>query len=76
MSQEILLPKVGFSMTSAKFVEWLVADGAEVKEGDPLYSFENEKAVEEIAAPASGVVKQTAKPEEEYDVGAVLGTIG
>lgn len=76
MSQDIQLPKIGFSMTSAKFVEWLVDDGAEVKEGDVLYAIENDKAVEEVPAPASGVVKQTAVPEEEYDVGAVLGTIG
>lgn len=76
MSQDIQLPKIGFSMTSAKFVEWLVDNGTEVKEGDVLYAIENDKAVEEVPAPASGVVKQTAVPDEEYEVGAVLGTIG
>lgn len=76
MSQDIQLPKIGFSMTRAKFVEWLVNDGVEVKEGDPLYAIENDKAVEEVSAPASGVIKQTAVPDEEYEVGAVLGTIG
>ena len=75
MSHEILLPKIGFSMTSGKLAEWLVADGAEVKEGEPLYAIENDKAIEEVPAPASGILKQIAKPEEEYDVGAVLGTI-
>ena len=75
MSQEILLPKFGFSMTSAVFSEWLVADGAEVKEGEPLYAIENEKAIEEVPSPASGVVRQSAEAGEEYDVGAVLGTI-
>lgn len=75
MSQDILLPKVGFSMTDAKFVEWLVDDGAEVKEGDPLFAIENDKAVEEIPAPYTGVVKQIAEPDQEYEVGDVLGTI-
>tara|TARA_B110000503_G_C7098082_1_gene392550 strand:- start:288 stop:518 length:231 start_codon:yes stop_codon:yes gene_type:complete len=75
MSQEILLPKIGFSMTSAKFVEWLVDNGAEVKEGAPLFAMESEKAVEEIPASTSGVVRQVAVPDEEYEVGAVLGTI-
>ena len=75
MAQDILLPKIGFSMISAKFDEWLVDNGAEVKEGEPLYAIENDKAVEEVPAPASGILKQIAQPEEEYDVGDVLGTI-
>ncbi len=76
MSQNILLPKIGFSMTGATFVEWLVDDGAEINEGDPLYAIENDKAVEEVPSPASGVLKQIAKPEQEYEVGDLLGTIG
>lgn len=75
MSQEILLPKVGFSMSNATFVEWLVEDGSHVEAGQPLYSIENEKAIEEIPAPTSGIVIQKAVVDEEYDVGAVLGTI-
>jgi len=76
MSQEIVLPKIGFSMTKARFVEWLVSDGTEVSKGDPLYAIENDKAVEEVPASVSGVVRQFAEPDKEYDVGAVLGTIG
>ncbi|MEQ9452295.1 MAG: biotin/lipoyl-containing protein [Pseudomonadales bacterium] len=73
MSQEILLPKIDFSMTKAKFVEWLVDDGADVEEGELLYAIENEKAVEEVPAPGSGKLKQVAQPDEEYEVGKVLG---
>ena len=73
MSTEIKLPKIGFSMTQAKFVEWLVDEGADVKEGEPLYAIENEKAVEEVPAPGSGKVKFVAEADEEYEVGAVLG---
>lgn len=75
MSHEIVLPKIGFSMASATFVEWLVADGAAVNEDDPLYTIESDKALEEIPAPASGVVRQKAEPDKEYQVGDVLGTI-
>ena len=75
MSHKIVLPKIGFSMTSATFVEWLVVDGAQVKEDEPLYAIENEKAIEEVPAPAAGVVKQAAVPDQEYQVGDVLGTI-
>ena len=75
MSQDIILPKIGFSMTTATFVEWLVADGADVKEDEPLYAIESEKAVEEVPSPATGIVRQTAKPDQEYEVGAILGSI-
>ena len=75
MSQEILMPKIGFSVNEAKFIEWMVQDGEVVNEGDPLFSIETEKAIEEIPSPVSGVVKQIAVPDEDYEVGAVLGTI-
>lgn len=75
MSQEILLPKIGFSMNQAKFIEWLVDDGAEVAEGEGLYTIESEKAVEEVPAPCSGKLKCIAVPEQEYQVGDVLGYI-
>ena len=75
MSQEILLPKIGFSMNKAKFIEWLVEDGATVNEGEPLFAIESEKAFEEIPAASSGVVKHQAVPDQEYSVGDVLGTI-
>jgi len=73
MSVEILLPKIGFSMTQAKFVEWFKDDGAEVTEGELLYAVENEKAIEEVPAPGAGKLKPIAQPDEEYEVGDVLG---
>jgi pyruvate/2-oxoglutarate dehydrogenase complex dihydrolipoamide acyltransferase (E2) component len=76
MSTEILLPKLGFSMDKGVLSEWLVVDGAAVKEGQPLYSLESDKSVEEIPAPASGVLKILMAPGQEYTVGTVLGEIG
>jgi pyruvate/2-oxoglutarate dehydrogenase complex dihydrolipoamide acyltransferase (E2) component len=76
MSTEILLPKMGFSMDKGVLSEWLVADGTAVKEGEPLYSLESDKSVQEIPAPASGVLKILVAPGQEYTVGTVLGEIG
>jgi pyruvate/2-oxoglutarate dehydrogenase complex dihydrolipoamide acyltransferase (E2) component len=76
MSTEILLPKLGFSMDKGVLSEWLVADGATVIEGQPLYSLESDKSVEEIPASASGILKILKKTGEEYPVGTVLGEIG
>lgn len=72
---QILLPKIGFAMNEAVLVEWLSPDGASVTEGAPLYSIESEKAIQEIDAPASGVLKILKRAGEEYEVGTILGEI-
>ena len=75
MSTEILLPKLGFSMNEGTIAEWLAADGATVTQGQPLYSLESEKSVEEIPAPASGTLKIIKAAGEVYPVATVIGVI-
>jgi pyruvate/2-oxoglutarate dehydrogenase complex dihydrolipoamide acyltransferase (E2) component len=75
MATEILLPKIGFSMNEGQVAEWLIADGADVKEGDPLFSLEADKSTNEVEAPASGKLRIVAQPGETYEVGTVLGYI-
>ena len=75
MSTQVLLPKIGFSMNEGVLTEWLVADGAQVKEGEPLFSLESDKSVNEIESPASGTLKIIAAVGETYIVGTVLGEI-
>ena len=75
MATDVLLPKIGFSMTEGQIAEWLVADGAEVSEGDPLFLLEADKSTNEVEAPASGTLKIVAEAGEIYDVGTLLGTI-
>ncbi len=75
MSTEVLLPKIGFSMNEATLSQWLIADGAKVAAGEPLYSIESEKSVEEIESPASGTLKIMAVVGETYTVGTVLAEI-
>ena len=75
MSTQVLLPKIGFSMNEGTLAEWLAADGAAIKEGQPLYALESDKSVQEIEAPASGTLKIIAKTGEVYQVGHVLAEI-
>lgn len=75
MSTEVLLPKIGFAMNDAVLSQWLVADGAAVTVGQPLYSIESDKSVQEIEAPASGTLKILAVIGETYLVGTVLAEI-
>jgi pyruvate/2-oxoglutarate dehydrogenase complex dihydrolipoamide acyltransferase (E2) component len=75
MATEVLLPKLGFSMTEGEVKEWTVADGGEVTEGQILYLLESEKSVTEVDAPASGVLRILKSAGETYEVGTVLGLI-
>ena len=75
MSTQVLLPKIGFSMSEGLLSEWLVADGAAVTEGQPLYALESEKSVQEIEAAASGTLKIISAAGETYEVGTVLAEI-
>jgi len=75
MATKILLPKLGFSMKEGTLTEWLVTDGATVKEGEPLYSLESDKSVQEIESPATGRLRILQLPGELYQVGTVLGEI-
>lgn len=75
MSVEILLPKLGFSMSEGSIAEWLVPNGSAVKEGAPLYSIESEKSVQEIESPASGTLRILVEAGSTNPVGTVLGVI-
>jgi len=76
MATKMTLPKLGFAMTEGEIVEWLVADGAQVTEGQPVFTVEHEKAVQEVEAPATGVIRIMAEPGGTYLVGDVVGEIG
>jgi pyruvate/2-oxoglutarate dehydrogenase complex dihydrolipoamide acyltransferase (E2) component len=75
MSTEVLFPKIGFSMNEGTLSEWLVADGAAVRAGQPIYSLESEKSVQEVEAPASGTLRIIGAAGEVYTVGAVIARI-
>src|SRR3546814_7260076 len=75
MAVEILLPKIGFSMQEGQIAEWLASDGAQVTEGQPLFSLEADKSTNEVEAPATGTLKIVAQTGATYEVGTVLGYI-
>ena len=75
MATEILMPKLGFSMNEGTVAEWLVPDGGQAVEGQPLYALESEKATQEIEAPATGTLRILKEPGGPYEVGTVLGEI-
>jgi pyruvate/2-oxoglutarate dehydrogenase complex dihydrolipoamide acyltransferase (E2) component len=75
MTTVLLIPKAAVSMQEGTLAEWLVADGAQVTEGQPIYNLEIEKSTLEVEAPAAGTLKQIAKAGETYQVGDTIGEI-
>jgi pyruvate/2-oxoglutarate dehydrogenase complex dihydrolipoamide acyltransferase (E2) component len=71
----VSMPKIGWEMQEGYLVEWLVADGATIQAGEPLYTLETNKVEEVIEAPASGVVRIKSAAEETYPVGQLLAEI-
>jgi pyruvate/2-oxoglutarate dehydrogenase complex dihydrolipoamide acyltransferase (E2) component len=72
---EVRVPKPGDAITEATISELLVAEGAAVTEGEPLYTIETDKVEMEIEAPASGTVRWHVEVGETYDVGVLVATI-
>ncbi len=76
---EIVLPRLGWTMEEGVFMGWLKRDGDSVKAGEPLYSVEGDKAVQEIESIASGTLHIAVDGPKEGDtipVGKVIGRIG
>ena len=75
MSVEIRVPQIGFSMTEGTLADWLVADGATVNEGTPIYTIEIDKSTQDVESPAAGTLKVIGKVGEVYAVGTLIGEI-
>ena len=73
MPFELKLPDVGEGIAEGEVVRWLVAEGAAVREDDPLVEILTDKANIEIPSPVSGtVVKILAAPGQIVKVGGLL----
>lgn len=73
---EVVLPKWGVTMQEATVVEWLVAVGDQVTEGQPIVTIGTDKVDTDIEAPIAGtIVSLHAEEDEEVPVGAVLFVI-
>ncbi|ARB78935.1 MULTISPECIES: dihydrolipoamide acetyltransferase family protein [Staphylococcus] len=77
MSQNIIMPKLGMTMTEGTVEEWFVAEGDDVNEGDSIATISSEKLTQDIEAPATGtLLKIEVQAGEDAKVKGVLGIIG
>ena len=77
MAYEFKLPDLGEGLTEGEVARWLVQEGQEIAEDDPLVEIATDKTTVEIPSPAGGVVTQILVAEGEVvPVGTVLVVIG
>lgn len=76
MPIEITVPRLGWSMETGAFGAWLKRDGDVVRAGEPLFSLEGDKALQDVESIDSGILRIGAegpKPGDVVRVGQVLG---
>jgi pyruvate dehydrogenase E2 component (dihydrolipoamide acetyltransferase) len=74
---EFKLPDLGEGLTEGEIARWLVDEGQEIAEDDPLVEIATDKTTVEIPSPAGGVVSKILVAEGEVvPVGTVLVVIG
>ena len=76
MAFEIIIPRLGWSMEEGVFSGWLKKDGDTIRQGDPLFELEGEKAIQEIEAIDAGILRFSAnspQPGNVVKAGTVVG---
>ncbi len=77
MAYEFKLPDLGEGLTEGEIARWLVTEGQELAEDDPLVEIQTDKTTVEIPSPAAGTVTKILVGEGEVvPVGTVLVVIG
>jgi len=77
VAYEFKLPDLGEGLTEGEISRWLVSEGDEIKEDDPLVEIATDKTTVEIPSPAGGLVTQIlAKEGDVVPVGTVIVVIG
>jgi pyruvate dehydrogenase E2 component (dihydrolipoamide acetyltransferase) len=76
MAIDLLMPKLGLTMTEGVLLEWKASPGDRVAKGQLLYVVETDKIATEVEAEAAGVLEaQLVGEGETAAVGAVLGRL-
>ena len=76
MSNQILVPSLGESVTEATVSKWLKQVGEEVDSDEPLVELETDKVNVEVPSPLAGTLSSIkVKEGDTVEVGSILGTV-
>lgn len=76
MALNITVPRLGWTMEEGVFVGWLKKDGESVRAGEPLFTLDGDKAMQDVEATDHGVLSIPAhapSPNSTVRVGDFLG---
>jgi pyruvate/2-oxoglutarate dehydrogenase complex dihydrolipoamide acyltransferase (E2) component len=77
VAYEFRLPDLGEGLTEGEITRWLVGEGQEIGEDDPLVEIQTDKTTVEIPSPAAGTVARILAAEGDVvPVGTVIVVIG
>ena len=76
MSDKIIVPTLGESVTEATVSKWLKSQGEKVAADEPIVELETDKVNVEVPSPSNGVLEKiSVKEGQTVNVGALLGMI-
>jgi pyruvate dehydrogenase E2 component (dihydrolipoamide acetyltransferase) len=76
MATNVILPALGMAQDSGTIVQWLKAEGDQVRQGEPVAEIQTDKITVELEAPATGTLAHiSAHPGDEVPVGQVIAHI-
>ena len=76
MSEKILVPELGESITEATVSKWLKSAGDSVEADEPIVELETDKVNLEVPSPVNGILgKINASEGDVVEVGSTLGHI-
>jgi 2-oxoglutarate dehydrogenase E2 component (dihydrolipoamide succinyltransferase) len=76
MSESILVPVLGESVTEATVAKWLKNEGDKVNADEAIVELETDKVNIEVPAPSNGTLEKiSVKEGQTVNVGAMLGTM-
>ena len=76
MSEKILVPVLGESITEATVSKWLKSEGDSVEADEPIVELETDKVNLEVPSPISGTLAEiNSKDGSVVEVGSLLGSV-
>ena len=73
---DVIMPKMGESITEGTVLEWYKKVGESIEKDETLLEIGTDKVDSEIPSPASGVIEEIlAEPNDVIDVGEVIARI-
>ncbi|MDP4229457.1 MAG: biotin/lipoyl-containing protein, partial [Bacteroidota bacterium] len=77
MATNVVMPKMGESITEGTILRWLKKTGDAIKKDEPILEISTDKVDTEVPAPVAGtLLQQVVQEKETVAVGTLIAVIG